>query len=151
MVLADFEQTEVRRGAAPAEARKLDAQDVERLMREFLIQPPDMGEAGTFQSVMEAGAGEAPRGDTGGAPMAGTAPPVFEVSQKDLITPDVTSDPLQDAKGFFFAPLGFQMPGGEAEIQQIREIQDQVIEKKTETEIVEDVVTLPDFPGLPDM
>lgn len=153
VVMNDFEQSRVEKGAAPSEARKVEAEEIERLMKEFMIQPPRMTGAAVFNPVQQtSGAGTARENDSGVTPEEGISAHPFKISGEDLIIPGPVEEPIGHAGAPVIEPMeNFGLPQAQQQNEQVRDIQDQVIEKKSENEIVDQATVLPEFPGLPDL
>ncbi len=128
LVLRDFERTRVRKGALPEEARKVSAEEIDRLMKEFRFAPQE-GKA-----------------DMGLKPEAAAAEvsEAMVIKDNDLIKPDFrVSDPIP----------GLQVRGERMDferlIRQEKAIEDKrihILEQQNEKMVKSN---LPDFPGTP--
>lgn len=132
LILTDFEQTRIRQGMPPEAARKLDADEIDRLMREFRFQPTPADLAA------ETAAGARP--DT-----AAETPGGILVDRGDLIHPD---DARFRPETFRAAPLAdyFRVRAALTGEEDIRDTRNAISHHRVEEEVKS---RLPDFPGTP--
>ncbi len=135
LVLTDFQQTRVLQGLPPEAARKLSADEIDRLMREF-----------RFQTTPDAPADLAADTAESAGPDTGTdAPGGVVVDRKDLIhpgtvrfLPDATrSSPMADY---------FRVRATLAGEENVRDTRNTIFHHRVEEEVKS---RLPDFPGTP--
>ncbi len=136
VMLKAFERTEVRAGMLPEEVQRTRAEDIDRLMKEFMFQPPaapieqEMG-------LIAAGAGVAADTETG--PEKIYVPP-SELDQPRMAVPEPDSAG-EGSMGDLFRSGRMLM-----DEQAIKDNELQIYEDIQETQQKE---PLPDFPGTP--
>ncbi|NOY70736.1 MAG: FecR domain-containing protein [Deltaproteobacteria bacterium] len=132
-VMNAFEQAIIKKGMRKALVHKVGAQDVERLMKEFLLKPPAVHKEATaiqFTPVVEREV---------------KAPPI-SVHEEELVTPGQVERRIFNAARH--AGGGAAVPSGMKEKIK-NEINTNVLNQESEKKIKTDVVHLPDFPDFP--
>ncbi len=142
LVLHDYERTIVAKGALPQEAKRVKAQDVERMIKEFMLQPPKGSEAMLREAPVVM---EEKKEATSKPAEAPKAVPAIKVDERDLIAPAVEEEKVEKK----FKAKGIDREEAAGIIRKIRELRRATIENKAEDTIEHNVVELPDFPELP--
>ncbi len=149
LVLTDYRQTRIQLGAPPTEPQELDAREVERLMKEFKVQPPEMSGPREFTPADDTGAWERGAG-AGLMPEEMAGQPGLIIPEDELVAPGSADAQISAAGEPSVDFLGdVELMQSQQEIQQVREIQDQVVQETSEEQIIEQVITLPEFPQMP--
>lgn len=147
LVLRDFERTRVRQGEAPAAAQKLEAEEVERLLREFKLQPPEIEESGKFETEPRPMAAEDRKTDAEAD--IGEEPLRFRVAQEQLVPPVPANEVFRRDGVLSLEPLRhIEINETREQIQEIQDIEDEAFEEESEPELIEETA-LPEFPGAP--
>jgi hypothetical protein len=135
LILRDFEQTRVLPGMPPEAARKLDADEIDRLMREFRFQP-----APVAPEDLAAG----PAVEAGSEPVV-ESPGSIVVDKNDLLHPGADRVTPDVARG---APLAdhFRVRTTLAGEEEAVGTRDRIFHHRVEDEVKS---RLPDFPGAP--
>ncbi|MGM0452526.1 MAG: FecR family protein [Thermodesulfobacteriota bacterium] len=147
LVLRDFERTRVRQGEAPAAAQKLEAEEIERLLREFTLQPPEIEESGKFETEPRPKAAEDRK--TEAEADIGQEPLRFRVAEEQLVPPVPANEVFRRDGDLNPEPSRhIEINETREQIQEVHDIQDEAFEEKSEPELIEETA-LPEFPGAP--
>jgi hypothetical protein len=136
-ILHDFERTTVRKGAAAEDARKVSAEEIDRLMKEFKFQPSDTSLEGVMEPKKE-------QTDAENKPLSTDQFDTMVLREEDLVRPD-----------FRFTPDMLNRLSVEERYEFRRLIKEENTVEGTKTTILhqqyEDIQksNLPDFPGTP--
>lgn len=135
LVLTDFQQTRVLKGMPPGEARRLEMDEIDRLMREFQFQPTPAA-----PDDLAAGAAIAAGSETVAEGLGGIV-----VDKDDLLHPGAGRFAPDIYRG---APLAdyFRVRTAIAGEENINEIRNTIFHHRVEEEVKS---RLPDFPGTP--
>jgi hypothetical protein len=135
IILRDYEKTTVRRGAAPLEARKVSAEEVDRLMKELRFNPEDTGPDAMMKQEQERTDHESLTVDENAGMIVryeDLARPEFRVQPEMLRHMDLTA--------------GIEMQRLIEEEKIVEATKTMINQQQTETNVKS---SLPDFPGTP--
>lgn len=135
-ILHDYEKTSIRKGKVPEEARKVSADEVDRLMKEFKFKP-SAPTTGAGQEQIQAGVGTE-------APVSEAAYPAMMLREDDLVKPDFQIP--QTGAGGASLDDRFQARRLFREEQNVENTKADITQQQSENVIKS---KLPDFPGTP--
>ena len=134
-ILRDFEQTTVRKGAIPEEARKVSAEEVDRMMKEFKFHPSDTTPGAVTEQRQD---------QTQAEPLPSEEFDAMMLRDDDLIMPD-SRIPL-DMISSLSLDDSFQTRRLIKKEKMIKDKKDIILHQQYETT---QKSNLPDFPGTP--